>query len=111
MEIGLKQIDAVTLLVRFTRSSATFQSRRKMTRRAGEREISSETFRDRSLSPKMYCFNEALEQFNSDEEPPHHSESVTSDNNIKETAFFNNRDEVDILPVLRANHSSVQKPI
>lgn len=101
-------MDAVTSLLRLTQSSAFFQSRQEMTPRARERRPFIKTLRDVSLHPKISRFDEALQQFNSDDEHPCHNEIATNNDDINETAFFNDGDEVEMSPVLRASHSYVQ---
>lgn len=82
-----------------------------MTGGARERRISIKIFCDASLHLEMYCFDDTLERFNSDVEPPHHSERANNDNNVSEAAFYNDGNVVEISPVLRASHLFAQEGV
>lgn len=108
---GLKQMDVATLSPHIIRSSAMFQSEQKMTPRARKWVISIKSFSDASFYPKMFHFDEAFKQFNSDDEPPPHNDIAANDNDITTTAFFNDRDAFETSPELRASHLYVQHMI
>lgn len=82
-----------------------------MSRRAGLRETTVETFRDVALHLEMYRFDEALKRFRSDVEHHPHKKSTTGDNDENETTFCNYGDDYDVSLVVDTTHLCAQKTI
>lgn len=107
----IKQLDAVTLLLRLIQNFAIFQNIREMSQRTKLERIASEAFCDVALHSKLYRLDEVLERSYSDDEHHLHKGLTTSDINKNETMLCNYEDDLKVLAVVGASSLCAQKTI